>query len=94
MSLPALTGAAFLAWPLPTGEPGRLAPASILSPANHAWFDEGSRNPVIAVAGAAYVLIGAALLAAACLLPRSNCRISVTSQVRPPRALPRMARPG
>lgn len=63
-ALPCLAGLAFLTWPQPSGVPGQVVPASILSPARHLWEDEGNRHPVVALAGAAYVAVGLLLLLA------------------------------
>lgn len=51
----------FLAWPQESA-PGAVRPTSILDPADSLW-DEGSRNPIVALVGTAYVSVGVLLLA-------------------------------
>jgi alpha-1,2-mannosyltransferase len=77
-AVPSLAVLPFLMWPQPLGPPGDVVPASILSPARHMWEDEGSRNPVVALAGAAYVLVGLFLLVAGGVaLRRYQCDAAV-----------------
>ncbi|SDE16025.1 glycosyltransferase 87 family protein [Rhodococcus tukisamuensis] len=55
--------AVYLTWPLEYS-PGVVHPTSVLSPAGHMW-NEGSRNPVVALITTTYVSVGLALLAMA-----------------------------
>ncbi|MGI5244857.1 glycosyltransferase 87 family protein [Dactylosporangium sp. CA-139066] len=57
-ALPALPGLPFMMWPQPIGGPGQVGPASILSPARNLWEDKGNHNPVVFLAGTAYVAVG------------------------------------
>jgi len=89
-ALPCLAALPFLMWPLPQNEQGDVVPASILSPAHHLWEDEGSRNPLVGLAGAAYVMVGLALLAVVVLAIRHSRR---TSGAASPAPLPAEAQP-
>lgn len=64
----------FLMWPLPIA-PGRVGPASVLSPARNLWHDKGVRNPVVWLVSTAYVTVGLVLmLGGAFVLARSLAR--------------------
>jgi alpha-1,2-mannosyltransferase len=61
IALPVAAALPFLMWPLPIA-PGRLGPASVLSPARHMWEDEGNHGPIPLLLGTAYVSTGVILL--------------------------------
>ncbi|GAA4264300.1 hypothetical protein GCM10022255_116660 [Dactylosporangium darangshiense] len=86
-ALPSLPALPFLMWPVPTGVPNQVGPASILSPARHMWENEGNHKPVVFLAGTAYVAVGlAVLLATASALRRAPRIRPLTTPVPAPRS--------
>lgn len=69
-ALPCIAVIPFLMWPLRVHDSGQeVGPGSILSLARNRW-DGGNHHPLIAFAGAAYVLVGVGLLVVAAYVLR------------------------
>ncbi|GAA4471136.1 glycosyltransferase 87 family protein [Rhodococcus olei] len=79
----------FLAWPQESA-PGAVRPTSILDPADSLW-DEGSRNPIVALVGTAYVSVGVLILAVGAWIlfrPNSGMRtVEFAHSQSPPAAI-------
>jgi alpha-1,2-mannosyltransferase len=75
-ALPVLPALPFLVWPLGTGDwraTRQIAPESILGPAGHMWSN-GNHNPLIAIAGTAYVSAGLLVLLTSFILNRLSAK--------------------
>ena len=83
-ALPCIAVIPFLMWPQKVDDSGQVGPASILSTAHSVW-QAGNHNPLIAAAGAAYVVFGICLLVVAAYAvqhTRSTVRTSDREQAR------------
>jgi alpha-1,2-mannosyltransferase len=75
-ALPVLPALPFLVWPLGTGDwrvTRQIGPESILGPAGHMWAG-GNHNPLIAIAGTAYVSVGLMILLTGFVLYRLSVK--------------------